>query len=194
MKWLSIAVSAVLLLMTNSVASATVTYTYTGDPFTALFSATCPSVCRISGYFVLSTPLPVNRPAFVTTINPLSFSFTDGLATVDSANSEPGPFGSTSINIETNSSGAIIGWNNQFFSATNFMFSSTNPPGCIGCSVTDTTGDFANTYAANNQNSPGVWTVTTSVPEPSTWAMLLVGFGGLGAAMRSRRRLTAVTA
>ena len=28
----------------------------------------------------------------------------------------------------------------------------------------------------------------TSVPEPATWAMMLVGFGGLGAALRSRRR------
>jgi hypothetical protein len=28
-----------------------------------------------------------------------------------------------------------------------------------------------------------------SVPEPSTWAMMLVGFGGMGATLRSRRRL-----
>ena len=28
----------------------------------------------------------------------------------------------------------------------------------------------------------------TVVPEPATWAMMLVGFGGLGLAMRSRRR------
>ena len=28
----------------------------------------------------------------------------------------------------------------------------------------------------------------TTVPEPATWAMMLVGFGGLGAAMRSRRK------
>jgi len=31
--------------------------------------------------------------------------------------------------------------------------------------------------------------VTTAVPEPSTWAMLLVGFGAIGGAMRSRRKL-----
>jgi hypothetical protein len=32
------------------------------------------------------------------------------------------------------------------------------------------------------------------VPEPSVWAMMLVGFGGMGAAMRARRKQTAATA
>jgi hypothetical protein len=46
----------------------------------------------------------------------------------------------------------------------------------------------------------GSFTVTTSgaamsggVPEPATWAMMLGGFGGLGAAMRSRRKSAAAT-
>jgi len=34
----------------------------------------------------------------------------------------------------------------------------------------------------------------TAVPEPATWAMMLVGFGGLGSAIRSRRKRAAVTA
>ena len=29
---------------------------------------------------------------------------------------------------------------------------------------------------------------TGGVPEPATWAMMLVGFGGLGAVLRTRRR------
>jgi hypothetical protein len=32
----------------------------------------------------------------------------------------------------------------------------------------------------------------TAVPEPATWAIMLVGFGGLGAAMRARRSRTAL--
>jgi len=37
--------------------------------------------------------------------------------------------------------------------------------------------------------------LNSAVPEPTVWAMMLVGFGGLGAAMRgSRRRRAAVTA
>ncbi len=34
----------------------------------------------------------------------------------------------------------------------------------------------------------------TAVPEPATWAMMLVGFGGLGAALRISRRRTLATA
>jgi hypothetical protein len=33
-----------------------------------------------------------------------------------------------------------------------------------------------------------------AVPEPATWAMMLLGFGGLGAAMRSRRNRAVATA
>jgi len=36
--------------------------------------------------------------------------------------------------------------------------------------------------------------VSTSVPEPGIWAMMLIGFGGLGAAMRSNRRKQATSA
>ena len=38
----------------------------------------------------------------------------------------------------------------------------------------------------------GLYAVFTvpSVPEPSTWAMMLVGFGGMGVAFRRRRKLT----
>lgn len=34
-------------------------------------------------------------------------------------------------------------------------------------------------------------TLTTAVPEPATWAMMLLGFGGLGARLRRRRALAA---
>lgn len=35
--------------------------------------------------------------------------------------------------------------------------------------------------------------VQSAVPEPATWAMMLVGFGLTGAAMRHRRRRTSIT-
>ncbi|HEV7384299.1 MAG TPA: PEPxxWA-CTERM sorting domain-containing protein [Phenylobacterium sp.] len=39
-----------------------------------------------------------------------------------------------------------------------------------------------------DDNVGGVSLRITAVPEPSTWAMMLLGFGGLGAALRSRRK------
>lgn len=37
-------------------------------------------------------------------------------------------------------------------------------------------------------HSPSVGITRSPVPEPSTWAMMLIGFGFVGGAMRSRRR------
>lgn len=37
-------------------------------------------------------------------------------------------------------------------------------------------------------------TFTTAVPEPAVWAMMLLGFGGLGAAMRVRRKASIASA
>lgn len=55
-------------------------------------------------------------------------------------------------------------------SGTRDEYSSNNPCGCVG--ETD--------YSATLD-------VTPAVPEPATWALMLVGFGGIGFAMRRRR-------
>ncbi|MDB5194890.1 MAG: hypothetical protein JWO84_74 [Parcubacteria group bacterium] len=41
-------------------------------------------------------------------------------------------------------------------------------------------------------NSVGNASVSVAVPEPATWALMLVGFGGLGAALRANRKRTLV--
>jgi hypothetical protein len=47
---------------------------------------------------------------------------------------------------------------------------------------------------SNNSGAFSVNIEGTAVPEPATWAMMLVGFGGLGAALRMRRRVSTATA
>jgi len=42
-------------------------------------------------------------------------------------------------------------------------------------------------YVKDGENAPYVFTVAT-IPEPATWAIMLLGFGGIGAALRSHRR------
>lgn len=43
---------------------------------------------------------------------------------------------------------------------------------------------------ANSRNQTQVFLVNAPVPEPETWAMLILGFGMVGGAMRTRRRTT----
>ena len=46
-------------------------------------------------------------------------------------------------------------------------------------------------------NAPGTWTSNaplSAAPEPATWAMMLAGVGGMGAALRARRRKIAAAA
>jgi hypothetical protein len=56
-------------------------------------------------------------------------------------------------------------------------------------SLTGAIGDSYNSYAGFQGLRDEGWAIGSySVPEPATWMMMLVGFGGLGAALRMRRR------
>lgn len=74
-------------------------------------------------------------------------------------------------------------------------FGSSNPnTGCaktgltITCSTPGTTSLNSFTAHAGGDFQYG------AVPEPATWGLMLVGFGGMGALLRSRRRMAAVAA
>ena len=69
------------------------------------------------------------------------------------------------------------------FTAANFGFNS----GAVGVDWAGLTGISAGDVVVLD-------VTTSSVPEPATWAMMLVGFGGLGAAMRVARRKQATVA
>ncbi len=63
----------------------------------------------------------------------------------------------------------------------------------IGSSVTETLGTAGHIYALVNDtyysNNAGSFAVNISAaPEPAAWALMMVGVGGMGAALRTRRR------
>lgn len=63
-------------------------------------------------------------------------------------------------------------------------------PGAMSIYLTDSDGSFSDLILIANDGPGGEATVlfNSGVPEPATWVMMLVGVGGLGAAMRSRRK------
>ena len=90
--------------------------------------------------------------------------------------------------------GVLFGSNPGVHSVTNVDF--TSPTLGIGNHSIEVFYDDRQNVAANlslSLLSSGV-TINPGIPEPATWAVMLVGFGGLGAAMRSNRRKQAVAA
>jgi hypothetical protein len=57
-------------------------------------------------------------------------------------------------------------------------------------------GEFKDVTSAlaPNENGFGIFTVTAAVPEPSTWAMMILGFLGLGFVAYRRKNQTAFNA
>ena len=56
-------------------------------------------------------------------------------------------------------------------------------PNSIGVGTTNTADDLSNSRLTWARFSPA----STSVPEPASWAMMLLGFAGIGVAVRRRR-------
>lgn len=62
--------------------------------------------------------------------------------------------------------------------------------GCVGYASFDGTHPTAAIQNALYQELNRQFALDASVPEPLTWTMMIVGFGGIGMAMRRRRRIS----
>jgi hypothetical protein len=121
------------------------------------------------------------------TANPFG-TFTNGLGLTTGqgqGNSVHGPLdfwvdGVTAINFLQLSTGPHNGSGDAFFGADIV---------CMSTACNGTTG----TVAGNNDTFTVTPPLTQAVPEPSTWAMMILGFAGIGA-MTYRRRKSALLA
>lgn len=108
-------------------------------------------------------------------------------------------------------SGSIITSTSLQFSATDLDLTSVTVNG-VALTITRTAGGLIESSGTSNVNifggqlnnitvtgvSRGLGSyggnltfIPTAVPEPGTWAMMLLGFGAIGFSMRRRRRVTA---
>jgi PEP-CTERM motif len=202
------AVVSIVAIAGTSAKAATYVYDYTGPnyDFSEYNDVTgSTGVYHLTGSMTLSAPLGDNFNGFVT---PLSFSFSDGIQTISNANQfiyPPGTFSSPyspgAFYFQTGTSGAIVNWYVEVASSsiipgvTNSLSSvGPNPPlsapgdGDLFYAI-GTTG-FP-TAISSYSYAPGAWgdASVPAVPEPSTWAMMILGFAGVGF-MAYRRKST----
>jgi hypothetical protein len=130
------------------------------------------------------SPIPISS---ATTAMPTSMSAFDGHHTII-ADLVPPPTGNTVFSATIDDQGQIIQWNISF--AT--IFGGTIVTRNLGLDQIDLANFAPGNNAGSVENNPGTWTVTTDVPEPSTWAMLLLGFAGLGFMAYRRKSKPAV--
>ena len=179
-------------------------YTYTGDDFTNVdvHGPSTPFTTSDFINFTFSSPYVLGPnlsdagfagpiTSWSLTLGPLSYSSLDATSVL------------YSINFSTDSSGHITAW--QFTTQTDVVapnlqpaeypptpyeeeVASFNLPSTFGVAdLIYIPSIYQDSYYAYNSGSPGTWTVT-SVPEPSTWAMMLAGFAGLAFAAHSAHR------
>jgi hypothetical protein len=105
------------------------------------------------------------------------------------------------IPIAANSSGEVTGvfndgtrFGNEGFAYIDGRFVSVDPPGSIDTDVfgINSAGDIVGYTSTDGQTYYGF--LAQPVPEPSAWALTLVGFAGLGVAARRRREGRSLTA
>ena len=167
MKKFVFGMATAMLLVASPAYAAPLLFNFSGPSGTAIFQLD-------------SNPTPNSSQTFIGS-DQFSFSNVAGIfggiaGTASTISFGNGIFASLSINA------ANLGFT-QFNAPTLFTGSPNSP--------TFLTGTFTliNPFFGNGTLTISPVTVAAAVPEPATWAMMLVGFGAMGGALRRRQKV-----
>ena len=193
----SIVIGLALFVLAQPAAASVVTYNYTGHNFDEFYTynASNPysSADFVTGSFKLAAPLAANLSS--SNVSVLSFSFSDGVETISDTSAN---LFQQIFQFSTNALGQITSW----FILVGTQTSTEQLQ--IGTLLSDwaaadhgtqtvcTLGSFPNGCTENTQVrglvfTPGTFEVASAVPEPATWAMMILGFAGVGFLAYRRR-------
>jgi hypothetical protein len=144
-----------------------VTYDYTGTNFTFVHTPYT-TMDDVTGSVTFASQLPTSSFADQTA-NITAFSFYDGVQILNNTNATINRFF-----IATDSQDAIDDWN-IYITANNSDFDVIST-----VSSNDEVQNLQSSGYADSYKS-GSWALASSVPETSTWAMMILGFLGIGA-------------
>ena len=172
--------AAALTVGTGAQAADVPATTNLGTPSTSPFNFSSPVVgscpagsCTFSDVITFLTPAGFNLASATLTSNYTTTSLTDNLDFLSAT------FNGNAFSLNPNGQGEYAAIFNQWIS-----------PGTNTIIVSGNAGNLSGLPQDINAAIAGQLTFAEmpAVPEPATWAMMLLGFGGMGVAMRRRRK------
>ena len=171
-----------------------ITYVYTGRYFDTTGSAA--PVTRLAFSFTIDDSLvPANGTVQLQSNTPgsfFSFVFSDGAQTLTGdPNSTYGIYTTARLLFDTDQNRQIVGrWDVGASRAhggpggltLDDAVRSVNDPD--GAELVQDSAHSLGRYSVTLDNAPGTWAMTSSVPEPARWAMLVAGLAALGVVLR----------